>query len=130
MDAYAGLRELVAGTVATWKTGTVTLTRTTRAPADPETPSTPGAATTEVYELDAVVKGVSEQYINETTILATDLMVVASPQARRASDGVVVQIDPQMSDVLTIDGAAKVIKAIKPSPAAGDPAVFRIFVAS
>src|SRR5690349_881300 len=119
MDSYGYLHGLAADTIATWKTGAVTLTRTTRAAADPETPSTPGAATTEVFNLDAVVKGTSEQYVDETTILATDLMVVASPKARRASDGAVVEIDPQMSDTLQIDGATKVIKAIKPSPAAG-----------
>lgn len=128
MDAYGGLRGLVAGTIATWKTGVVTLTRITTGPPDPDTPWTPGAPTETVYDLDAVVKGATGDYIDGTTVVASDLMVVASPIARRA--GISAAIVPVMSDTLKIDGETKVIKLIKPSPASGDAALFRIFVAS
>lgn len=129
MDAYGDLRGLVADTVATWKTGAVTLRRTTTAAPDPAEPWTPGAPTTTTYDLDAVVKGVSADYIDGTTVIATDLMVVVSPKARD-EDGAVVDIVPTMADVLLLDGVAKVIKRIQPAPASGPAALFRIFVAS
>jgi hypothetical protein len=128
MDAYSGLRELVVSTMETWKSGTIALTRTTNAAPDPETPWTQGAPTTVVYDLDAVVRGASAEFIDGTTIVASDLMVVASPIARLA--GVPTAIVPIMSDTLKIDGETKAIKAIKPAPASGPAAVFRIFVAS
>lgn len=106
----------------------ITLNRTTNAPSDPSTPWIPGAPTTAVYTLDAFVKGATEQYIDGTTVLASDLMVVASPKATLA--GAAVDVVPQMGDVLSIDGKAREIKRILPAPAAGTAALFRMFVAS
>lgn len=107
---------------------TITLTRTANAPSDPETPDVPGTPAETAYTLDAFVKGATEQYIDGTTVLASDLMVVASPKAQLA--GAPVDIVPQMGDRLTIDGKEKEIKRILPAPAAGSAALFRIFVAS
>lgn len=128
MDAYADLRGLVTNTMATWKSGAVTLTRTTNAAPDADTPWIPGAPTETVYDLDAVVRGVSAEYVDGTVIVASDLMVVAAPIARLA--GTPVTIVPAMGDTLQIDGKTKAIKQIKPAPASGDAAIFRIFVAS
>lgn len=129
MDAYSNLRELVAGTIAAWKAGTVTLTRTAVAASETTTPWIPGAVTTtDVYELDAVVRGVADDYVDGVTIVVTDLMVIASPIARLS--GETAAIVPNMTDTIQIDGATKAIKQIKPAPASGDAAVFRIFVAS
>jgi hypothetical protein len=107
----------------------VTLTRSTPGTPDSATPWIPGTPTIATYALDAVAKGVTAEFIDGTTVVATDLMVVASPRAA-TSTGAVVEIVPRMSDALTIGGAAKVIKKIEAVPASGAAALFRIFVAS
>jgi non-ribosomal peptide synthetase component F len=107
---------------------TITLTRTTNAPPDPETPWIPGEPTAAVYTLDAFVRGAAAEFIDGATVVASDLMVVASPKA--VLNGAAVDIVPEMSDVLQIGGTDKAIKKIMPAPAAGPAALFRIFVAS
>lgn len=128
-DAYEFYRRRNRVKLRKWKQGVVTLTRTASASPDPSTPWIPGAPTETVYTLDAVVTGVAADKVDETLILATDLQVVASPRAR-LSDGTQVDVVPQASDIITIDGEAKVIKRVDPHPAAGDAARFDIFVAS
>lgn len=109
-------------------TGTVTLTRSTPGTPDPSTPWIPGAPTTAVYTLAARVDGVVADQVDGTTILATDLMVIASPKATLA--GASVDIVPQISDTLSIDGVTKVIKKIEQVPAAGAAVRYHLFVAS
>lgn len=128
VDVYAPKRARVAALIKRWSTGTITLTRTTPGMPDPSTPWIPGTSTTTVYTLDARADGVSADYVDEVTILTSDLMVVVSPRARLA--GVTVDIVPQITDTLTIDGAVKAIKKIEAVPAAGLAARFHIFVAS
>jgi hypothetical protein len=128
-DAYAYIRDCVAAVLETWNTGIVTLVRASGGTPDPETPWTPGARSVEVFALDARVDGVTADDLDGTTIVATDLKVIASPRARNA-DGEPVEIEPNLTDLLTIDGAEKVIKKIEAIPAAGPPAMFHIFVAS
>lgn len=128
-DRYAYARSRVAARLAEFNAGAVTLTRSTFADPEPETPWLPGAATTEVFELDARVDGVTGDYIDGVTIVATDLMVIASPRARD-SDGDVVDIVPDMTDLVAIDGETKAIKKIEAVPASGPAARFHIFVAS
>lgn len=121
---------MAARLLGRYREGTVTLSRATVAAAEAETPWQPGETTgTTVYTLDAVVKGVTAGQIDGTLILASDLMVVASPKARTAS-GNAVDVVPLLTDTLTIDGAAKVIKRVETMMAAGSPAAFRLFVAS
>ncbi len=127
-DAYAFARGRVAAAVNRWNTGTITLTRTTRADPAPETPHIPGAATTSTYTLSARADGVAGVYADGTTILATDRMVIVSPKA--ALNGATVDIVPRQSDVLAIDGKVHAIKKIDAVPAAGTAARFHIFIAS
>lgn len=108
--------------------GTVTLTRTTTGTPDPSTPWIPGAPSTAVYTLAARVDGVAADLVDGATILATDLIVIASPKATLA--GATVDLVPAISDTLAIDGAVKAIKRIDAVPAAGPAARFNIYVAS
>lgn len=90
----------------------------------------------DVYTLDANVGGVAADLVDGTMILATDLVVIASPKARHtlsdgeAADGAITDIVPLIADTLTIDGKPKTIKRVQPCPAAGAAALFHIFVAS
>lgn len=106
----------------------ITLSRTTRSPSASETPWLPGPPETSSYVLDGYISGDASKYADGTTVLASDLMVVASPRA--TLDGESVEIEPVVTDTLTIDGEVKAIKRVRPSPAAGAPALYRIFVAS
>jgi hypothetical protein len=115
----------------------ITLTRTTYAASDAATPWIPGAATIDTYSFKARVTGVSAEYVDGTTIVASDRMAICSTKATHSTtdgapaDGAVVDLDPQMGDVLQIDGADKVIKKVAPSTDRnGAIAVFRLFVAS
>lgn len=108
--------------------GTVTLTRTTTGTPDAGTPWIPGAPSTAVYTLAARVDGVATDQVDGTTILATDLIVIASPKATLA--GATVDLVPASSDTLAIDGAVKIIKRVDAVPAAGPAARFNIYVAS
>lgn len=132
MDPFVA--DQVAGVLAAQKTGTVTLARTTQGTPNPSTPWVPGAATTAVYTLDAVVRGTSvqrgggETFGQDATIVTSELMVIVSPRA--TLNGATVELVPQMTDTLTIDGKVRAIKRILPAPAGGSPALFRIFVAS
>jgi hypothetical protein len=127
-DVYAYKRARVAALLRRWNSGTVTLTRITTAAPEEETPWIPGEATSESYTLDARVDGVAADYVDGVTVIESDLVVIMSPKARL--DGVVVDLEPRMSDVITIDDAVKRIKKIQPVPAAGPAAMFQVFVAS
>lgn len=135
-DVYAPKRARVAAILKRWNTGTVTLTRSTPGTPDPETPWIPGEPSVDVYGLDARVDGVTADQIDGTTILATDLSVIASPKARHlTTDGedaydAVVDIVPTVNDTLEIDGEQKAIKRVQSVPAAGPAALYQIFVAS
>lgn len=72
------------------------------------------------FELNAVVRGAAAEFIDGTQILATDLMLVVEP----------VSPPPTITDLIYLDGKRQVVKRILPVPAAGTPAMFKIFVAS
>jgi hypothetical protein len=135
-DPYAFARSRVALKLRQWNTGVITLTKATPGTVDPTTPWIPAEPTLDVYSLDARVDGVAAEFIDNETILATDLVVIASPKATHTltdgdpADGAVVDVVPRMADVLKIGGAQKVIKRIEAVPAAGAAARFHIFVAS
>lgn len=129
-DRYTYARSRVAAKLAEFSIGTVTLTRS--APGEPEDaqkPWIPGPPTETVYALDARVDGVSAEYVDGTLIVASDRVVITSPQAR-AADGAVVDIVPQMGDVIHVDGEPKAVKKVEAVPAAGPAARFHVFIAS
>jgi hypothetical protein len=87
--------------------GNIVLTKTVTAPGPNEW--TPGTQTETSYRLKATAKGVSAEYIDGTTIVATDLEITA------AAFGA----EPDMADTLTIDGKAVQVLRIIRLPAAG-----------
>ena len=114
---------------------TVTLTRTTRAVG--AVPWERGAmAATDVYEFSAKILGAAAQYVDGSVVVASDLMVIAGAKARHTltdgepAHGAAVDLAPQMTDLLQIDGTDKVIKKIVVAHEAGAVALYRLFVAS
>ncbi len=89
--------------------GTIVLTKTVTADPEPETPWIPGEASTTSYALKAVAKGVSREFVDGTTILASDLEVTAADFGA----------EPAPGDELTIDGEPVVILKQMRVPPAG-----------
>jgi len=96
------------------------LVRTVPSEPDPQTPWLPGEPTETVHALNAAVRGVAAKYIDGTTVVASDLQIMCT----------VPPVEPQMTDVYSIDGHAHVPKRILPIPAAGEPCAYLIIVAS
>lgn len=126
---YGRVRDTASRLLAKFAQGAVTLTRTTVAASEPSTPWLPGAPTTTVYALDATVRGVSQDLVDGTTILASDLEVTAGPLARNTTTGVTAALTPRPSDTISIDGKVHALKLVKSIPAAGVAAVHKLVVA-
>ena len=130
VDNYGFIRRDVAAVMRDWATGDVVLTRFTRAAAATETPWVPGEAMSVDYALDARADGTIAVQVPGTTVQMTDLVLIASPVARRVSDGVEVEIVPVEADRVTVDGVRHTVKRGEALPAAGPPALFKIHLAS
>ncbi len=121
---YLGLQGVVNEVLPQFKQGTVILRRFTRAA--PSSPSKVGAVTgtTDWTLAAAVPRNVPKKYIDGTTIVEGDLLVVAAVKAVSPAE----DIDPQMTDVILVGGAQKTIKAVKQVPLTGVPVAFQIFI--
>lgn len=87
-------------------------------PGEAENEWTPAPVTTKTEALRAVVKGVSAEFVDGTTVLASDLEVLCVPPTMEA----------EPTDGISIDGKAATILRVTPIPAAGQPAVLRLIV--
>jgi hypothetical protein len=96
--------------------GNIVLTKVVTAPGPNEW--TPGESTPAPHTLKATAKGVSAEYIDGTTIVATDLEITAAAFAA----------EPDMADTLTIDGKAVQVLRIIRLPAAGTLVAWKILV--
>jgi hypothetical protein len=121
---YKDLQGVVNDVLPIFKQGTIVLRRVTRA-SDPS-PSTVGAiVSTKDWTLAAAIpKETPKKFINGTSIVEGDLMVVSAVRALSPKE----DIDPQMTDVVLIGGVQKTIKAIKQVPLTGIPVSFLIFI--
>lgn len=106
---YARMQATASRLLSRFAQGAVTLTRTIPGEPDPETPWIPGEPTVTTYTLDATVRGVAKEFIDGTTILATDLEVTAAALGT----------DPGPGDTLAIDGQTVTIIKQMRVPAAG-----------
>lgn len=96
--------------------GSVVLVKTTTTPgAEPYDP--PVIVETE-ETLDAIVSGVSEEFVDGSSIVATDLSVQC---------GVPTDM-PNAGDIVKVDGNARAVLAVHPLPGAGDPVAVRMIV--
>lgn len=121
MGFYEEMRDEVASPLlAEFAQGTVTLTRSvdTGTPIDADAPWLGNVVTTTVYTLDAVVKGVSKEFVDGTTILATDLEVTAA----------VFGAEPAPADTMAIDGQTVTIIKTMRVPAAGTIVAWKFVV--
>lgn len=115
---YARMQGVATRLLTRFNQGVITLAKTTTAPgADPWTPGTP---TTTTYTLQATAKGVSKEFIDGTTVVATDIEITA------AAFGA----EPDPADVLSIDGKAVTLLKVIRLPAAGTLVAWKLVVRS
>jgi len=116
MAFYERMQATAAGLLKKYGQGTVEIGRSVSVPGvqDWDAP----AITTTYTQIDAIVKGVSKQYVDGETVLATDLMVIAY----------IGGYDPLPGDLMQIDGVAVSIIKQMPIPAAGIIAAWRFIV--
>ena len=128
---YKDFQSLATDLLQQFNQGQVLLNRVYEG--EPEQPWLPPPQIKRTYRLDATVRGVSSKYVDGTNIVVSDQMIISAiPAELIASDdipiGGVEEIHPTMDDSLVIDGKPRVVKAIKPVPAAGIPSVYHIVI--
>lgn len=121
---YKDLQGVVNNVLPQFKQGTIVLRRTTRA-ADPSPSQVGTVVSIKEWTLAAAVpKDVPKRFINGTSIVEGDLMVVSAVRALSPAE----DINPQMTDVLLVGGVLKTIKAVKQAPLIGIPVAYQIFI--
>lgn len=83
-------------------------------------PWNPVAGSDTEYPLDGVVKGVSQEYVDGTYVIASDLQATVA----------VFDVVPSVEGLFKIDGKTHQIKRVDPMPAAGTPVSWRIIIGS
>lgn len=138
MTFYSEMAEVAAGLLAEFKQGRVTVVRNTGGdPMPPDWPTWepwPDNSRQEVYELDAVVKGVSAKLVDGDVVVASDLELTCSHKMTLVEvDGeavtpVAVEFDAALLDTLNIDDRPVTIVRDLTVPAAGVPVAHRYVV--
>jgi hypothetical protein len=113
---YARMQSTATRLLDRFNQGVIVLTKTVTAPGP--NAWTPGEATTTEYPLKATAKGVSKQFIDGTTILATDIEITA------AAFGA----DPTPADAVTLDGKSVTVLRVWRIPAAGTLVAWKFIV--
>src|SRR6188768_1958445 len=128
MSFYDEMALAAQDIIKSFKTGNVQLHRSTSILQPPGESYNPTPPTFDVYAMEAAVLGVSAKYVDGEMVKADDLQVYTSSFFMK--DGAQIQIEPQMSDEILIDGVDHRINKIERIPAAGTVSAFLIFVAS
>ncbi len=134
---YGRMQKTATRLLDRFKQGRVTIVRTIQEEKPEDWPTWepwPGETTTKIYELDAVVKGVSQKLIDGEVVKATDLELTCSHKMILVEvDGVPVSpvthpFDAGLLDTLNIDGKPVTIVRDLTVPAAGTPVAHRYVV--
>ncbi|MDV3257745.1 MAG: hypothetical protein LOX97_08205 [Sphingomonas sp.] len=118
MGFYDDMQAVATDVLTEFAQGAVTLTRVTPGEVDPEEPWVVPEPETTSYALKAAVRGVSQELVDGSEVVASDLMVTAA----------VPEIVPAMTDLLEIDGRAMTLVRIDAIPAAGTVVAYRLIV--
>lgn len=134
---YGKMQGTATRLLARFKQGRVTVVRTTQTEKPDDWPTWEpwtGETTTQVYELDAVVRGVSAKLIDGNVVIASDLELTCSQKMVLVEvDGAAVTpsavaFEAGLLDTLAIDGKPVTIVRDLTVPAAGTPVAHRYVV--
>ena len=114
---YSRLTSTTAGLLAKYKTGTVEIGRSVMT--DGANPWDAPTTSTAWTEIDAVVTGVSQRFIDGSNIVMSDRDVITQSPA---------SFDPEAGDQLRIDGDVVAVLSVMPILAAGDAVAVRFVV--
>lgn len=118
MSVYDDLREVAGEILTEFGQGTITHIERGAAP-NTYTPENPGVGTLTETVVVGVVKGVTAQYLRDTMVNASDLLVTIP-----ASAGIV----PDMLDEFRINGQNHTVVMITAKPASGTAVVYDVVV--
>jgi hypothetical protein len=118
MSVYDDLREVAGEILTEFSQGTITHIRRAAAP-NVYTPENPGVGALTETVIVGVVKGVTSQYLRDTMIQASDLLLTIP-----ASAGIV----PDMLDQFRINDTNHAVVRITPKPASGTAVVYDVVV--
>jgi hypothetical protein len=116
---YSRMQGTASRLMQRFKQGTIVLTRPGTETPGPNPWDPPVVGDPVEHELDGVAKGVSAEFVDGTTILATDIQITCSVPP------VVPSIE---TDAMTVDGKSVTLLRIDQIPAAGTPVAYRLFV--
>lgn len=141
-DRYAKFQKTATRLIGKWKQGKVTVVR--HVGGDPMPPGWdtwepwPDNSRVEIYELDAVVKGVSAKLIDGNVVIASDRELTCSHKMTLVEtivgddDPVIsntpVPFDAGLLDTLTVDGKPVTIMRDLTVPGAGTPVAHRYVI--
>lgn len=133
LSFYERMRDTAKRLTAKYNTGEIVLKRPTNALQDPDAAFSQIVATRtyDTYRLDAVVIGVTDEYVKDTTVTMDDLMAVTSSLATKIVGLVETPnqlLEYEMTDEFYIDGKIHAIKKIERIPAAGVASGWLIFI--
>jgi hypothetical protein len=119
---YAEMADIALDIIDEFQQGVLMLERRTLvAGAEPWDPSVP---TTQQFPVVGTVQAVDRRLVDGTTVIATDRMAIIP------TNSLPVNVRPEMSDRLVIDGEPAVIKKILTVPAAGIAIVYKLVLGS
>ncbi|MER9188303.1 hypothetical protein [Mesorhizobium australicum] len=118
-DFYDDMAKMATELLTEFGQGSVQLKRETPGVVDPDQPWVPVEPMMAFYPLDAVVRRVSQKYVDGTLIVSTDNQVTFA----------VPEVVPALTDTLIIDGVELAMKDLRPIPPAGTPVAYLAFVA-
>lgn len=116
---YGRMQATATRLLTRFNQGTVQFLRATPSDPDPDEPWTPGTPSNELFTLAATVRRVEQKYVDGTLIVGTEDQVIFA----------VPSIVPNMTDTIIVDGTVRVMKDLRPVPAAGTPVAYIAFVA-
>jgi len=119
---YAEMAGIALDIIDEFQQGVLVLERRTLVagpePWDPTTPST------QLFPVVGVVQSVDRRLVDGTTVIATDRMAIVP------TNSLPVDVQPEISDRLKIDGEPAVIKKVLRVPEAGITIVYRLILGS
>lgn len=118
MTFYEEMAGIASELLDEFKQGVITLTKPGTSTPGPNPWDPPIITDPVVHNLDATAKPVSEEFINGTTIVATDIEVTAA----------VFGADPDPADQMQIDGRSATIIKVMRMPAVGTVIAWRLIV--
>lgn len=127
MGVYDDLRASSVEVINELMTGQVTVTRSTATVPSPETEFNPAAGPSpDVYVANACTFGITEEYMDDKSLVGDELMCIASPIWFKA--GVQAAFEPKVQDSFAIAGEAHTCVKLERVPRDGTATLWLLYL--